>query len=299
MRDDGWVVGLGEVLWDVFPDEARFGGAPTNFACHARALGARAAMVSAVGSKSDPLANQALESLSRHGVNTGAVCRSKHPTGRVLVDIDPQGHAAYRFSENPAWDFIQWSESAADIARNTRAVGFGTLAQRHELSRETIRRFLSAAPLEAWRIFDVNLRVNYWSEELIVSSLKQANTLKLNSDELSIVARSCGIEAQGRAALEAIREQFDFRLVAYTDGSSGATLVTKHEVDYCPAPKISVRDTVGAGDSYTAAMTLGLLKGWPLSEINQRAVAVAAYVCTQSGATPALPAEFTDWYARP
>ena len=292
-----WVVGLGEVLWDVFPDGARFGGAPANFACHASALGARAAMVSAVGSEPEKLARDALETLARHNVDIAAVTRSAHETGRVLVDVDRQGHPSYRFSENPAWDFIDWSPAAADIARTAQAVCFGTLAQRHEHSRATIQRFLSAVPDDALRIFDVNLRVDFWNDERILSSLQVADVLKLNSDELPIVARACGIESSGQKALAAIRQEFDLRLVAYTGGSRGATLVTADETDHCAAPEVEVRDTVGAGDSFTAAMTLGLLKGWPLSQINQRAVAVAAYVCTQAGATPALPPQITLWFA--
>jgi fructokinase len=283
----------------VFPDQARFGGAPANFACHASALGARAAMISAVGPQSDPLAARALESLVKHRVDISAVARNEHETGRVLVELDSQGHASYRFSENPAWDYIDWSDAAAKIAQRTRAVCFGSLAQRHEHSKATIERFLAAVPAEAWRIFDVNLRINFWNDQRIVRSLSMANALKLNSDELPIVARACGISASGREALKAIREQFQLRLVALTSGGEGATLVSADEIDHCPAPAVDVRDTVGAGDSFTAAMALGLLNGWPLEQINQRAVAVAAYVCTQSGATPPLPADITRWYAPP
>lgn len=296
---EGWIVGLGEVLWDVFPDEARFGGAPANFACHAAALGARAAMVSAVGPENDPLAGRALTTLTQHGVDVSAVTRNPHETGRVMVEVDSQGHASYRFVEHPAWDFIDWSEPAAAMAQDASAVCFGTLAQRHEHSRATIERFLSVIPRHAWRIFDVNLRGEFWNDERIVRSLHLANALKLNSDELPIVARACGLAARGREALTAIREQFDLRLVAFTDGSHGATLVTADAVDHCQAPRVAVRDTVGAGDSYTAAMTLGMINNWPLAQVNQRAVEVAAYVCTQSGATPKLPAEITRWFAQP
>ena len=295
--DAGWVVGLGEVLWDVFPDETRFGGAPANFACHASALGARAAIVSAVGPASEELANDALRTLTAHRVDVSAITRGTQETGRVLVEVDADGHASYRFTENPAWDFIDWSQAAADIAHNAHAVCFGTLAQRNAHSRETIGRFVSEMRPDALRVFDVNLRVNYWSDERIVSSLRMANVFKLNSDELPIVARACGITPSGNQSLQAIREKFDLRMVAFTDGSRGATLVTADAIDHCSAPTIDVRDTVGAGDSYTAAMTLGLLKGWPLSQINERAVAVAAYVCTQAGATPSLPPQITLWFA--
>lgn len=299
MSEQGWVVGLGEVLWDVFPDEARFGGAPANFACHARALGARAAMVSAVGPPTDPLAEAALNTLRQHGVDTRGIFRNQLETGRVIVELDGLGHASYRFTEHPAWDAIEWSESMAEIAAGTAAVCFGTLAQRQDRSRTTIHRFLGCVPDDAWRVFDVNLRGDFWDDQRIVSSLGKANALKLNSDELPIVASACGVGAGGTEALQAIRQQFELRVVALTSGSEGATLVTAEQVNHCPAPRVTVRDTVGAGDSFTAAMTLGLMKGWPLELINQRATAVAAFVCSQSGATPPLPREITQWYAQP
>lgn len=299
MSEQGWVVGLGEVLWDVFSDEARFGGAPANFACHARALGARAAMVSAVGPASDPLAEAALSTLRQHEVDIRGVIRSDLETGRVIVELDDQGHASYRFTEHPAWDAIDWSEPMAEIAPRTIAVCFGTLAQRSERSRATIHRFLSGVPADAWRVFDVNLRGDFWDDQRIVSSLGKASALKLNSDELPIVARACGVEASGTEALQALRQQFGLRLVALTSGSEGATLVTDQQISHCPAPRVTVRDTVGAGDSFTAAMTLGLMKGWPLELVNQRATAVAAFVCSQPGATPPLPREITQWYAQP
>lgn len=299
MNEHGWVVGLGEVLWDVFPDQARFGGAPANFACHARALGAQTAMVSAVGPPSDPLAEDALAALREHGVDVRGVMRNEFETGRVLVTLDAHGHASYEFTENPAWDAIDWSESLAEIAVGTIAVCFGTLAQRKERSRATIYRFLENVPREAWRVFDVNLRVDFWDAERIVTSLGKANVLKLNDDELPIVARACGIEAAGLDALQAIRQRFGLRLIALTSGSEGATLVSADEVNHCAAPPVTVRDTVGAGDSFTAAMTLGLMKGWPLELINQRAAAVAAFVCSQPGATPPLPSDITQWYAQP
>lgn len=299
MSEQGWVVGLGEVLWDVFPDEARFGGAPANFACHASALGARAAMVSAVGPGSDPLAESALDTLRKHRVDVRGVMRNELETGRVVVELDAEGHPSYRFSEHPAWDAIDWSEPLAELADDTIAVCFGTLAQRNERSRVTIQRFLNSVPADALRVFDVNLRGDFWNAERIVNSLGRANVFKLNNDELLTVAGACGVEATGLDALRAIRQRFNLRLVALTSGSQGATLITADQMNHCPAPQVKVRDTVGAGDSFTAAMTLGLLKGWPLALINQRATAVAAFVCSQSGATPTLPSEITQWYARP
>lgn len=256
-------------------------------------------MVSAVGPPSDPFAESALDILRQHGVDVRGVMRSDLETGRVIVEVDEHGHASYRFTEESAWDAIDWSEPLAEIAAGTSAVCFGTLAQRKEPSRSTIHRFLGAVPADAWRVFDVNLRGDFWDADRITSSLAQANVLKLNSDELPIVADACGVNATGVDALSAMRKCFNLRLVALTSGSEGATLVTSEQTCHAPAPRVTVRDTVGAGDSFTAAMTLGLIKGWPLELVNQRATAVAAFVCTQPGATPPLPREITQWYAQP
>lgn len=310
-----WIVGLGEVLWDVFRDGPVFGGAPANFACHARALGASVAMVSAVGPVSgpqaDPLGLEALKLLRQRGIDVRAVQSNSHETGRVIVDVDAQGKPTYTFSEHPAWDFIEWSESVAEVADQTQAVCFGTLAQRAPQSRATIQRFLTQVPDVALKVFDVNLRVSYWDDACIRQSLASADILKLNDDELPTVARACGIEfseaelaesTRGTAELRLLGQlirQYQLQVLALTRGSEGATLMTDQVIDHCPAPATIVKDTVGAGDAYTAAMIIGLQKGWSLAKVNQQAVRVAAYVCTQTGATPELPPEITSPFCEP
>ncbi len=304
----GWIVGLGEVLWDVFPDGAVFGGAPANFACHASALGASVAMVSAIGtfagtddlSPTQLLSKHALKILQERGVDTRAVQSTAYDIGTVVVEVDEHGKPTYTFSQDPAWDFIQWDDSIAQVAAQARAVCFGTLAQRAPLSRGTIQRFLREVSPATLRVFDVNLRLDYWSEATITESLAQADILKLNDDELPIVARACGLEltsASGAAelhVLEQLIERYKLQVVALTRGSEGATLMTRDAVDHCPAPATTVRDTVGAGDAYTAALIIGLQKGWSLAKVNQQAVRLAAYVCTQPGATPKLPLEISS-----
>lgn len=300
-----WIVGLGEVLWDVFRDGPRFGGAPANFACHARSLGAKVAMVSAVGPEKDPLSSQALDKLRARGIDTRAVQSNANETGRVVVDVDEQGKPTYTFSEHPAWDAIEWTDAMAEIAENTQAICFGTLAQRKPQSRTTIQRFLETVPANALKVFDVNLRVDYWNDETIRASLKHANILKLNDDELEVVAEACGVEirdegpAEQVRLLEALQTQFNLDVIALTLGADGATLMTPLTVDHCPAPPTKIQDTVGAGDSFTAAMIIGLQKGWPLSKVNQHAVRVAAYVCSQSGATPDLPPDIIGPFFEP
>ncbi len=308
MRDR--IVGVGEVLWDVFPDGPRFGGAPANFACHASGLGAEVALLSAVGPKSERLAIQALQELAQRAVSTKYVQHSSYETGCVFVEVDEQGQPTYRFSEHPAWDVIDWQDELSQLAKQADVVCFGTLAQRNPHSRRTVQRFMEAARPDAWRIFDVNLRVDYWSNEVILDSLRRANVLKLNDGELPIVAQAAALKTlknpvfqpQDREITETLRQlikEFGLSVIALTCGSRGALLVTEEDQSWREAPRVTVKDTVGAGDAFTAALALGLRKQWSLDEINHRATDIAGYVCTQSGATPQLPAELIKPFVSP
>jgi len=284
------VVGLGEILWDVFPEGPRFGGAPANFACHAAALGARAQMVSAVGN--DQLGEQALAELHQRRVETEAVQRhSHHPTGTVTVSLDSQGHASYEFAADTAWDSLVWCDDLADRAARAAAVCFGTLGQRSPVSRDTIQRFVAATPSQALRIFDVNLRPPFYEDSVIRESLKLANVLKLNAHELPVVARAVGFSGQAIELMHRLAERFDLRAVALTLGPQGALLIRGTEVTHEPGVQTRVVDTVGAGDAFAAALALGLLNNRELECINRHACRVAAFVCSQSGATPQLPPE--------
>lgn len=282
------IVGLGEVLWDVFPTGARFGGAPANFACHIAALGGQAAMVSAVGH--DDLGRQAIATLEQHKVDAQHVATTEQPTAQVLVKLGPQGHASYEFPTATAWDHLAWSEPLQRLAANTKAVCFGTLAQRNEPSRTTIRRFLRSTPHNCLRILDVNLRAPYWDETVVLESLALANVLKLNDDELAILSDKLAIGGDQRQRLQQILERFSLQLVALTLGASGAVLLDRsNQYSHLPGVETTVRDTVGAGDSFTATLVIGMLQGLPLDVINAWAGRVAAYVCSQPGATPLLP----------
>ena len=285
------IVGLGEVLWDVFPAAAHFGGAPANFACHAAGLGAESWMVSAVGQ--DDFGDRALAALRERGVECEHVHRdAAHATGRVLVSLDAAGIASYEFAANTAWDHLGWSEELGLLAARSDAVCFGTLGQRSPVSRETIRRFVEATPQTALRIFDVNLRQRFYDTETIRASLQIANALKLNDQELPIVGVLCGLHAvTSREMLIELAITFDLRLTALTRGPHGSLLLAGSEEDECPAPPTTVVDTVGAGDAFTATLVSGFLRGLPLSTINRHANAVASYVCSQNGATPPLPTE--------
>lgn len=282
---------IGEVLWDVYPDAARFGGAPANFACHAAALGADAVLVSAVGV--DELGDQALETLSRHLVDSNSVARDRdHPTGQVTVTLDRTGRPNYQFAEDSAWDHLRWSEPIESIARQTDAVCFGTLAQRSPESRDTIRRFVELTPAGTLRMFDVNLRQNFYDADTLDASLKLATAVKLNEEELPIVARLCGVMGvNARGMLRGLVERYELWIAALTCGPDGALLMTQDQESRCPALPVPVVDTVGAGDAFTATLVMDCLHGVPLGEINQHANAVASFICSQAGAVAPLPPE--------
>ena len=283
------IAGIGEVLWDVYPDAARFGGAPANFACHAAALGADSWMASAVGV--DELGNRALNTLKSAGVQCETVARDgEHDTGQVLVTLDSSGQASYRVADDSAWDHLQWSAALESLAERCDAVCFGTLGQRSPTSRATIQRFVSATPQRALRMFDVNLRQRFFDRETIHTSLQIASAVKLNEAELPKVAELCQIAARTpRQLLRKLVERYELRLAALTCGAEGALLIAGDEESACPAVPAKVVDTVGAGDAFTATLVPDFLRGLPLGEINRHANAVASFVCSQPGAVMKLP----------
>jgi fructokinase len=287
------IVGIGEILWDVFPDGPRFGGAPANFACSTAELSrgsARVCMVSAVGD--DDLGHAALQSLTSHGVDSRCVQINDRETGQVLVELDPHGVARYRFAENSAWDALRMTDDLRTLATSTDAVCFGTLGQRSQCSRDTIQAFVKAVPSSALRVLDVNLREPFYSDELILASLAMANVLKLNDAELPMVARLCGCSGSTSEMMRQLSEQYHLRCVAVTRGTAGAIVVANNAISDLPGITVDVVDTVGAGDAFTAALILGLLGGQEIHEVNRRAIEVASYVCSQAGATPGFPAHF-------
>jgi len=283
------IAGIGEVLWDVYPDAARFGGAPANFACHAAALGAESWMASAVGT--DELGDRALDTLKSAGVQSETVARDgEHDTGQVLVTIDAAGQASYKFADDSAWDHLEWSAALESLAERCDAVCFGTLGQRSPTSRATIQRFVSATSKRTLRMFDVNLRQGFFDRETIHTSLQIASAVKLNDEELPMVAELCKITAPTpRELLRKLVDRYELRLAALTCGADGAFMIAGDEESACPAVPAKVVDTVGAGDAFTATLVADFLRGRPLDEINRHANAVASFVCSQPGAVMKLP----------
>jgi len=288
------VVGLGEVLWDVYEDRALFGGAPANFACHAASLGADARIASAVGD--DALGNQALLWMHEHKLSCDWVSVDpEHPTGSVRVELDALGSPQYRFAPEVAWDFLELQNHWIELAGQCDAVCYGTLAQRSEKSSRTILGFLEHTQRETLRVFDVNLRQDFYSSEILSASIQGANIVKLNHEELPVVAGLLGVRCDDeRSMCETLIERHSLRCLALTRGSEGSAVFLDGRWDEQPALRVTAIDTVGAGDSFTAALIMGILNQRPLSQIHAQAARIAAYVCTQRGAVVPLPASLTS-----
>lgn len=285
------VVGIGEVLWDVLPGGRELGGAPANFAYHAGALGGRGAVVSRVGD--DALGREIVERLDALGVDRSCVgVDAAHPTGTVDVRLDERGVPEYEIHADVAWDHMQVTPELLGLAGRADCVCFGTLGQRSAASREAIGAFLRATLPDCLRVFDINLRQHYFTRELVIEMLGAAAVLKLNDQELPVVGRMLGVGEEESAAVGGMRSRYPLRLVALTRGEKGSTLFAADgSVYHQAAVEVRVADTVGAGDAFTAALALGMLAGMPLAEVGARAARVAAYVCSQSGATPVVPAD--------
>jgi fructokinase len=290
------VLGVGEVLWDLLPAGAQPGGAPANFACHARALGADAAIVSRVGD--DALGRDILRRFEAFGLPAGLVqVDESAPTGTVGVELDAGGVPRFTIHGDAAWDRVLATQAAREAAAKADAVCFGSLGQRAEPSRSSVQSLVAATPLRALRIFDVNLRQPFYSPEVLEQSLRLANVLKLNDAELPVLASLFGTDGSPEAQLEVLARRFSLRVVALTRGARGSLLRGPTGWDDHPGLAADVVDTVGAGDAFTAALTLGLLLDWPLDRTNAHANEVACHVCGCAGATPSLPPRLVDVFA--
>lgn len=286
------VAGIGEVLWDVLPQGKQLGGAPANFVYFANALGAQGLLVSRVGV--DEPGDEALRRLRELGVGTEGVMRAaEHETGRATVMVDEAGVPRFTIHEPAAWDFIEVSELILERLKKPAAVCFGTLGRRHAVSRGSIRRVVSSVPEGALRVFDVNLRKPFYSKELIDEGLELATVLKINDEELAILSEMYGLRGGERERLRELRDLFELRVVALTKGAAGSVVIEGTKVSAHAAVPTAVRDTIGAGDAFTAALVMGLLQKEDLDAVHARAARLAAYVCSQRGATPPVPQEFT------
>lgn len=280
---------MGEALWDLLPEGRKIGGAPANFAYHVSQFGFPSRVVSAVGY--DPLGGEIRENFRGKGLD-GILETVPYPTGTVQVTLDEAGVPRYDIREKVAWDNIPFTPELEALARQTRAVCFGSLAQRHAVSRATIGRFLDAMPDGGgqYRIFDINLRQGFHTHEVLCESFRRCNILKINDEELDAVSRMFGYPDIGQQdKCWILLAKYDLRMLILTCGIDGSYVFTPGRVSFVETPRVEVADTVGAGDSFTAAFLSALLAGRGVGEAHRLAVDVSAYVCTQHGAMPRLP----------
>ena len=287
------VVGMGEALWDVLPEGKKIGGAPANFAYHVSQFGLNSCVVSAVGN--DALGNEIIENFTSKGLNQ-LIEKVPYPTGTVQVEIDQAGIPQYEIKENVAWDNIPYTANLEVVASRTKAVCFGSLAQRNVVSRNTINRFLDAMPKndDTLVVFDVNLRQGFYNKEILCNSMTRCNILKINDEELVTVSRMFGypgIDLQDKCWI--LLGKYNLKMLILTCGINGSYVFTPGTVSFQPTPRVEVADTVGAGDSFTAAFISSIIKGKSVAEAHSLAVQTSAFVCTKKGAMPVLHEEFT------
>jgi len=287
------IVGIGEVLWDMLPSGKALGGAPANFIYHTREIGGgemQPLLVSCVGK--DPLGKEILErwndlSLSREFISADKV----HPTGAVTVAINPQGKPGYAIGENVAWDFLPENPQLRELAATTDAVCFGTLAQRAPASRKTIRDFLRQVGSEALRILDLNLRAPFFSRSVIEDSLSLANILKVNDEELRVLAGMFSIGGGEETIAAELMRRHPLRWIVLTKGEKGSVLYGAGRKFVHGGYPVKMVDSIGAGDAFTAALAVGMLRNVNAEDLNDCANRLASFVCTQPGAMPAVPEE--------
>ena len=288
------VVGMGEALWDMLPEGRKLGGAPANFAYHVSQFGLDSRVVSAVGD--DELGNEILANFAEKQLEC-QIEKVAYPTGTVLVTLDEKGVPCYEIKEGVAWDNIPYTPALENLAKQTRAVCFGSLAQRNAVSRETINRLIDEMPQDenVLKIFDINLRQHFYSKELIEASLKKSNVLKINDEELVVVGEMFGfadIDFQDKCWI--LLAKYNLKMLILTCGTEGSYVFTPGEVSFLETPQVQVADTVGAGDSFTGAFVAAILNGKTVKDSHRLAVDVSAFVCTQNGAMPELSEEIKN-----
>ncbi len=281
--------GLGEVLFDVFESGPKIGGAPANFAYHCKQNGLDAITISSVGK--DELGFKARNLLANRFL-PALLIESNKATGCVHIKVDCNGVPSYNFDENTAFDNIHFTDDLNEIAHKLDMVCFGSLAQRNNVSHQTIMKVLDTLSQDAIKVFDVNLRANFYSKEVILSSLQRTNIFKCNEDELPILCNLLGVKGNTCKDFYAYLKTQGIDCFIFTQGSVQSTVFLNDEISSLPTPKVKVVDTVGAGDAFTATIVSKLMQGESLTSAHQKAVKYAAYVCTQSGAMPDIPSSY-------
>jgi fructokinase len=285
------IAGIGEILWDLLPEGRQLGGAPANFAYHAQALGADSLVITRIGA--DALGEETLRRLTTAGIDVQLVQRDPiAPTGTASVQLAPDGQPHFIIHEHVAWDRLEVTPAARQTLSQVHAVCFGTLAQRTAAASTAVQTLVEATPPGTVRVFDLNLRQHYHSPQVIERSLELATVLKLNETELPVLAQQFQFSGPPKDQLTQLLQRFQLDLVALTLGSKGSMLASPRGFSHHPGLPVKVVDTVGAGDAFTAALTLGRLAGWSVDEIQPFANELARHVCAHAGATPPLPPAF-------
>lgn len=279
----GVIVGLGEVLWDMFPSGKKIGGAPANFVYHVMKQGFQSLVVSAIGS--DDLGNDVITMFKQKNINY-QLERTHYPTGTVRVLLDNAGIPRYEITKNVAWDNIHLTDKLLRLSKSTSVVCYGTLAQRNDVSRNTINAFLDAVPHDTLKVYDINLRQNFYSRETIHESLKRCNIFKINDDELNIVSEIFALSGDFNTQCRELMTRYQLKILILTCGVNGSYVFDNEDISFIATPNVDVVDTVGAGDAFTAVFISSILNGDAIKVAHQKAVDVSAYVCTQAGAMP-------------
>ena len=287
------VVGLGEILWDVFPTRKVLGGAPANFAYHISQFGFNGYAVSAIGN--DLLGKEILTSLEKKKLNY-LIETTDYPTGTVQVTLCGAGIPHYEICEGAAWDNIPFTQRIENLAKSTKVVCFGSLAQRSEVSRTTIKKFIEAMPDDSIKICDINLRLDYYTKAIVDNSIKMSNMLKINDEEVIKINKLFDWSGSEEEICRRLLQEYELRILILTKGTEGSYVFTPDLTSFLPSPRVHVADTVGAGDSFTAAFTAAYLNGQTVEEAHCLAAEVAAYVCQQHGAMPRLADSFVELF---
>lgn len=287
------IIGMGEALWDILPEGKKIGGAPANFAYHVSQFGLDSCVISAIGE--DKLGDEIIANFDEKKLNY-LLDRVPYPTGTVMVELDANGIPMYDIKQNVAWDNIPFTPDLKKLAQRTKAICFGSLAQRSVVSRTTINEFINCMGKDddTLRIFDINLRQGFYTKEIICNSMEQCNILKINDEELVTISRMFdypGIDLENKCWI--LLGKYNLKMLILTCGVNGSYVFSAGKVSFVPTPKVEVADTVGAGDSFTAAFIASILKGKSIEEAHKTAVEVSAFVCTQNGAMPQLPSNLT------
>ena len=287
------VLSLGELLWDMLPTGKRAGGAPVNFVYHAAMNGAEGYAISAVGQ--DPLGDELVKAIEQSGVKS-IIQRNAWPTSTVEVSLK-SGIPEYTIVKGVAWDHLLLTRELIDLVEKSDAICFGTLALRSPETHDTIVELLKHARPDALKFFDINLRGDHYSKELIQELLGYATVFKLNDAELLLLRDMFNI--RGASDDEACRwfiTTFNLDYVVLTGGATFSTIIARSgETSTLATPRVEVTDTVGAGDSFSGTFTAKILTGASLQEAHRASVNTAAFVCTQDGAWPVYPKTMTDY----